>query len=230
MANFIHRDFPDYKYFSRFLKISFFAYGAIWIFFAITFRVGDVLSGVQKSQLGTTMLSPQFFDYQIGNRSEETALNAFYPNLQPALDVMNANPDNLILRVGTSFSYFITNNTNRIFIDNQLGMFDQIHKQYKGKRKIMADVLAASNFKYIIIDLNTPFIDQTPEQSLKKKYNALMSFVMNNTNLKLLATNRIYTERSPSTGKYVRIYKMFPNPNIKSQISFGGSYAIYEIL
>ena len=231
LASLIQKDFNKYTYFSKFLKVSFFAYGSIWIFYAILFRVGDVTSPVAKqSDIGTTMLSPQFFDYQIGNRTEQEVFEAFNLNLKPAIDAINRNPETNILRIGTSFSYFIANNTNRIYIDNQLGMFDQLNKNYKAQRTVIADVLRASNFKYIIIDLNTPNIDKTPEQSLKKKYNALMNFLINNPRLKLLGTDRSFVERDPSTRVQSKIFKVFPNHEIKSKVYYGGSYAIYEIL
>ena len=227
---FIERKPLEYKGINTFLKYAFFGISSLWILSAILYRVGDVNSGLTNKQLGTTMYSPQFFAYQAGTLSEDKLLDMFYPNFRVALDQMNSDINSNILRIGTSFTYFIKNNSSRVKMDNQLGLFDRLHTIYQGDSKVITEVLKASNIRYIIIDVNTPYIDRTPEQTLKKKYDKLMRFVRKNPSLKLLGTNRSFYDTNPETRKKELVYKMFPDKKLNSKIVYGGQYAIYQIL
>jgi len=218
------------KIYNIFLKYAFFSTVFIYIIGAMAFRISDVNSGLPKKRLGTTMFSPQFFSYQLGRQSDEEILSAFYPHFIEALDQINNDPSSYILRIGTSFSYFIDNNSSRIVMDNQLGIFGRITNMYNGDPETITDVLKASNIKYIIIDVNTPYIDKTPEQSLKKKYDKLMKYLHKNPRLKLLCTNRSFRQRNPENGKTGVVYQMFPVHGLGSKIYYGGQYAIYEVL
>ena len=214
---------------NRFLKWSFLFVGSIFIALAIAFRISDVTTPQPLNKLGTTMFSPHFFAYQTGAQSGEKVLSDFYPQFSEALAQMNSEQSSLILRIGTSFSYFVKNNSFRIKMDNQLGFFDQMDRTYQKDKSVMNAALKASNFKYIIIDVNTPYIDQTPEQSLKKKYDALMNYVKDNPGLRLMCTNRQYRVRNPRGG-YMTEFAMFPDKSKGATIYYGGQYAIYEIL
>lgn len=225
----MERGVPRFKILNGFIKYAFYTICSIYMIYAMAFRISDVNSGLNSKQLGTTMLSPNFYNYQIGRQTEEQVLNDFYPHFSKALDRINSDPNSLILRIGTSFSYFINNNSDRIKMDNQLGFFNTMYQTYQKDKNIITDALIASNVRYIIIDVNTPYIDKTPEQSLKKKYDHLMNYVKNNQRLTLLCTNRAFQERNPKSGKMQRVFKMFKDPNLGGKIIYGGQYAIYEI-
>ena len=214
---------------SSFLKYTFLSIAGLWAISGIMLRIGEVNNGANTSQIGKTMFSPAFFSYQKGMTNESGALNMFYPYFNKALTRINSEDQSRILRIGTSFSYFIDNNTERIFIDNQLGLFDRLHKNYSGDQNVIAAVLKASGFKYIIVDLNTPYIDQTPEQSLRKKYKELMKFLKGNSNLEMIGTNRIIREKSSKYGKFQNYAKVFQTPDRNSETQYGGQYAFYEI-
>jgi len=226
----MEREDSNLKFYSSFLKYAFYSITVIYILGAMAFRISDVNSGLPRNKLGTTMFSPHFYSYQTGRQSYEEILETFYPDFKSALKRINSDPSSLILRIGTSFSYFIENNSSRIKMDNQLGMFDRLNKMYGDDRDVMTDVLLSSNIKYLIIDVNTPYIDKTPEQSLKKKYDQLMRYVRRNPRLKLLCTNRLFRQRNPLTGKTHTVKQMFPNKELGSKIYYGGQYAIYEII
>lgn len=226
---FIERENKEYHVVNTFLKYAFYGLSSIYILSAILYRVGDVNSGLSKKTLGTTMFSPQFFAYQAGQMTEDELLDAFYPNFRPGLELMNSDLNSNILRIGTSFTYFIKNNSSRVKIDNQLGLFDRLNTIYQGDQNVISDVLLASNVKFLIIDVNTPYIDRTPEQTLKKKYDRLMKYVRGNPRLKLLGTNRSYYEQNPSTRKRELVFQMFPSKERGSKIVYGGQYAIYQI-
>lgn len=224
------RGVDEFKYFNAFLKYSFYTIATVYLFSGMVFRISNVDSASSKKTMGTDMMSPYFFNYQIGRQTEEQTFNTFFPQFNRALNKINGDPSSYILRIGTSFSYFIENNSARVKMDNQLGFFDQLNRRYNQDKNVITDALLTSNVKYIIIDLNTPYIDKTPEQSLKKKYDQLMNYVKNNPRLNLLCTNRVFTEKNPKTGKWIRVPRMFKDPNKESKIFWGGQYGVYEIV
>ena len=83
--------------------------------------------------------------------------------------------------------------------------------------------MKASNFKYLIVDLNTPSIDQTPNKTLTTKYNNLIDFVTNNPKVKLLATDRIVSR--VDNGKQQNYYGLSGGT-----IALNGRYAIFELI
>lgn len=224
----INRTNPHLPKSSVFLKYSFISIASFWVLSAFLLRAGEVQNNLEAKDLGKSMFSPIFFRYQIGDMTSSEVMNQFYPQLDNALARMNSEDKSLILRVGTSFTYFIKNNGRRVLMDNQLGIFNILRNKYEDD-DVLIDVLRASNFKYLIIDLNTPFIDKTPEGSLRKKFKLLRRFLRGNEYLRLLCTNRIISERNSMTGQVVYKYKMFPEPDTDSKVYYGGQYAIYEI-
>lgn len=213
----------------NFLKFSFYGFSLVWVLSTVLLRMGEVQNNLQEQDLGKSMFNSTFYNYQIGEMSSTEVLTSFYPRLDYALSKMNSETESLILRVGTSFSYFIKNNSERILMDNQLGIFNLLRSRYEDD-EVLIDVLKASNFKYLIIDLNTPFIDKTPEGSLRKKYKLLRRFIRGNTNLRMLTTNRIIQETDLNTGKPKNYYAMFPEPDTDGKVVYGGQYVIYEII
>ena len=223
------KEVTELKWTSQFLKILIPIVSIFWIVSAIALRMGEVQNNLEASDLGKSMFNPVFFRYQVGEYNANDVLNSFYPQFDKALSRMNSDSESLILRIGTSFTYFIKNNSERVLMDNQLGIFNILRNKYEDD-DVLIDVLKASNFKYIIVDVNTPFIDKTPEGSLRKKYKKLRRFIRGNTNLKLLCTNRIIQETDPQTRQVKNYYRMFPEPDTDSKVYYGGQYAIYEII
>ena len=225
----VQRKSTSHQLYSQFLKYSFFSVASTWVILAIMFRMGEIHNGAPEKDLGKAMFSNLFFEYQLGTKSSKEVLNGIYPNFDKTLSLINSN-DSKILRIGTSFSYFIKNNDKRIQLDNQLGLFHRVYLGFNEDQKTINEAFKASGFRYIIVDVNTPYIDQTPEQTLKKKYDELMKYIKDNNGLKLMNTNRIFQEISPQSGKYELYYKMFPTKGRQAKIYYGGQYAIYEIL
>ena len=89
-------------------------------------------------------------------------------------------------------------------------------------RMVLNSPLIKSEVKYLIVDLNTPNIDKTPEKTLNKKFHKLMHVLKDNPKIKLLSTNRIM--KRIQDGKEVMVHDMWDGER-----AFGGSYAIYRI-
>ena len=206
-----------------FIRSLFYVTSVSWVIAAIVLRISQVSNNAEATDLGKAMMNPVFYRHQVGELSKIDVLNSFYPGFDKALARINSETESKILRIGTSFSFFIKNNNDRVFIDNQLGLWSQLKDRYE-KKNLVSDVMKANNIKYIIVDLNTPFIDKTPEKSLEKKFKLLTRWLRDHQRLKLISTNRVVI-RTNAQGQQQYHYGMFGE-----QIYYGGQYAIYEIL
>lgn len=195
---------------------------SFWALSAVVYRISQVVNNAEEKDLGKAMMNPIFYKYQIGEMSTIDVLNQVYPGLDKALAKINSETESKILRIGTSFTYFIKDNNKRVFIDNQLGLWSQLKDRYE-KKNLVSDVMKANGIKYIIVDLNTPFIDKTPEKTLERKFKLLTRWLRDHKRLKLLCTNRLL-KITNAAGQPQLQYGMF------GDIYYGGSYAIYEVL
>lgn len=203
---------------------TFFSLSGIWIIICIIYRMSNVNPGSPPSLLGKSMLNPVYLNLLADNISEDEAMDMFYPGTSQVMNKINTDKRSMVYRIGTSFSYFIDNNNERVFFDNQLQFFNNLIKVYPDKRDL-ASALKASNFGYLIIDLNTPTLDNTPEKSLISKYEKVINFVYQNPRVQLLATNRTVTKDGDGSQNTQRYYDMFG-----SQILSNGTFAIYKLL
>ncbi len=220
---------PKFPRATTFLRYLFFINCSIWISGAILLRFGEVNNNAEASDLGKAMFNQIFYKYQIGELDDYGVLTQLYTGgFEKALARMNSENESRILRIGTSFSYFIKENSKRVFIDNQLGLFEKVRSEIKDKEDVI-EAFESSGFKYIIVDVNTPFIDDTPEGTLRKKYDRLIFTIRDNPKLKLIATNRIFAEKMPN-GQNKLYYRMFPDKTKNMEIFYGGQYGIYEII
>jgi len=208
----------------KWLKPVFVGFVSIWIFMCFTNKISSITPGIPESQYGKGLFHSIFFDYNTGKKSEKDVLERIYPSIYDVFRTINKNQKNLVYRVGTSFSYFVENNHERVYADNQLGLFNALTIKYTDKEEL-ARVLKASGFKYMIIDFNTVTIDKTTEKSLTRKYNSLMNFLFKNSHVKVLATNRVIKVRNEQTGQDQNYYGIFGK-----DIVFNGSYAIVELI
>jgi len=219
----------NYPFASKVLRICFYGLSILWVLSAVLLRFGEVQNNATQEELGKAMYNHIFYNYQIGEIDEFTVLQSVYPgDFDKALARINSEKESKILRIGTSFSYFIKNNSSRVFIDNQLGLFEKVREGIRDKEEVI-EAFEGSGFKYIIVDVNTPYIDDTPEKSLKTKYDRLMYICKDNPKLKLLSTNRVFSEIL-SNGTQKLYYRMFPDKSRNMKIFYGGQYAIFEII
>ena len=110
--------------------------------------------------------------------------------------------------------------------DNTLGILFNYYKQYRD-REIFVEHLKSLGYGYVILDLNTPSLDRTPEQSLKQKYQLILSHLHRNPKVKLVATNREVGVIG-ANGKKISAYRVVAEGNEK-YIQYG-TYAVYELL
>lgn len=205
------------------LYYAFVLFGSLWVFLTFAMRTSDIQPMMDQKYFAKAMFNPVFYDYAAGKLTKDQSLDIIYADISKAFNRINTEDESLILRVGTSFSYFIENNHKRIIQDNQLGLFHEMKKKYPDNLELV-DVLKASNIKYIVLDLNTATIDYTPDKSLTRKYREILNFVANNPYLKLLATDRVVGNKNNS-GQMTYTRRVFGE-----EIYQFGRYAIFEII
>lgn len=171
---------------------------------------------------GKSLLQANLFTFAVGLFDERQTIDYTSPYVSKALDQINSD-DSYIYMVGTSLAFNINNNVNRIFQDNLLAHYTKLVDKYEEK-DILISALKASDFGYIVVDLNTPTLDRTPERSLTQKYRLLINMLYSNPDVSLIATDRI-VEFVDSNDNPQKIANVFGEKIIRP-----GSYAIYKIL
>lgn len=208
---------------SRIINKAFIILGCVWIFFAMALRTSDIQPMMDRKFFAKGVFNPVYYDYATGKIDIDKSLDIIYPEISKAFKKINDDKKAYVLRIGTSFNYFIDNNNQRVVMDNQLGLFHELYKRYTGKLELV-DVLKSSGFKYIILDLNTATIDFTPDKSLTSKYAEVLNFAINNPYLKLLATDRVVGNKG-ANGQMVYTRNIYGE-----HIEVFGRYAIFEIV
>ena len=160
----------------------------IWIIIALTARFASYTPVDPLNSKGAISGVPLM--YGLGKINKKQAVNSLYPNLDIVISKINADSDAQVYRAGTFLNYFITNNHERVLEDNQLGHFSRLIRKFP-KKKYLTAAFKRSGYKYLLIDLNLATIDNTPEKSLKKKFNLLTDFLNNNPNIQFIGTDRM---------------------------------------
>jgi hypothetical protein len=206
--------------FDSFLRYSFYSMIGLWVMLAVVLRISNIQHNDPANDKGKNLFFSNVLSYSIGKITEEESLEAVFPNVNSGLNEIN-NSQELVYRIGTSLSIHIKKNSTRVYNDSQLAMFHSLYTRFGGEK--LFSLLKEYGFGYLIIDLHTPSIDRTPDQSLTKKYQLLLETVYNNPNLYLVATDRKLKSKS-SNGQDVIISGIFGQP-----YSYG-NYAIFKII
>lgn len=207
---------------AKYLNYAFITIVIIWLGATLTLRISNIYQFDQSA--GVHFFDAPIVKYQIGATesngkrfSQENLIQNYFPGLDKALKGINKN-DNLVYSAGTMFPYFIKKNNQRLFNDNLLALFQVILDKYDHDKTTVTEVLKAFGFRYILVNLNLHKVDKTPEKSVQQKYKNFMNFVYNNTELKLIATDRIIkTERGLEYGLF------------STEFYNEGKYAIFRI-
>lgn len=208
---------------SKFLHYGFFSLTTIWLIVGYACRVSNVNMSETYKHMGKTMLHSSVYKYNLGTLSNiDEVIEDMDKGQSIIFNRINAEKDKLVYKVGTSLMFFISENHRRVFRDDQLNSFQQLREKYKNDKELI-DVLKASNFKFLLLDLQTFSIDKTPGQTLVKKYDAFREFVAQNPNLKFLGTDRVvkYVDKD---GKESFVRHIYGDP------VYLGTYAAFEIL
>jgi len=191
----------------------------IWLFMGTMSRISSIQGEMPEQHKGKGIIHPDVFMYNTGLISSKSELlDQNIPGFSKAIEKINSDKSKKVYAVGTGLGYFVEDNHERLYSDNQLGTFYWIMKLYKHKF-VISDVLKASGFKYLIIDINTHTVDHTPEQTLRNKFIGLLDYVTNNESVSMLCTDNMVVD--PNTNENIF--------GIEGEIYRRGTFVIYEI-
>ncbi len=198
----------------------FVASALIWIVIGYVYRISNHRPVTPDS--AKLLFDIPSVKYQTGVFDRKDVVNTLLPGAEKALEEINEDENALVYRVGTFFPYLIYKNDKRVLQDNQLGFFQNLIQKIPHPISL-AEALKASGYRYILVDLNTPSIDKTPEKSLQRKFMSFMVFLFGNDKLELLATDRVITLTPPDDPNPIYTHGVFGN------IHNPGTYAIYKV-
>ena len=214
---------PGFKLPLRTLLLS---TAASWMVLSLVLRISNINSVTYQldpsmADHGKLIVEPRIFPYSIGVQDSNETIDKLSPNITTALDHLNQNEE-LIYQAGSSLNFEIKRNDKRIFEDNTLTYFYNIAEKYRS-RDAITERLKKLGFRYIIFDPLTPSLDKTPEKSLTKKYRAFVNLLLNNSRIKLLATDQVVQVQK--NGAPTSEFGFFGD-----RITKFGTYAVFEII
>ncbi len=203
------------------LRYPIFASFGLWFLMAVLLRLAGL--NPETKDLSKKLFVPEMFQYASGTLEKDEVLGKMFPQMDKAVEILNES-DGKIYRVGSYLPYFVKNNNRRIFSDNQLDIHHQISKRFSSK-EALASTLYRDGFRYIVVDLNTATIDNTPEQSLRNKFRAFMFFLFQNPRIQQVLTDR--QVKAEVEGETKLVYEVFGS---NETVAHPGSFAIFKIL
>ena len=206
---------------------KYFLGGAIgfFLFLNLIQHFSDPEKGEDRSHL---IFKSSFVKYASGTLDKEEALAQFNPFYAEALGYLNSDPTEKIYRVGTYMEYHILQNDQRVLEDNQLGRFDGIRKRLQNQNDFI-NVLRDNGFKYILYDLNSITIDQTPEQTLYQKNVDFLNIVVQPNEVEMVVTDRIVEDPNGAVIQFPA-GAIQGKPALVGKVIYKGSFALFEII
>lgn len=162
----------------------------------------NTLVVLSSSQLGQA--KAQLFNWPMVSFMTSTDLDHFktlalfdqYSN--KISSILNKKPEARIYRINTYLQYHIERNNERVFEDNQLDRFARILSITEQADNFI-DVLKDNGFEYVLYDLNTHTLDQTPEQSLRKKCERFINLMISTEKAELVLTDNFVAAPNASS-------------------------------
>ena len=182
-------------------------------------RISNIQPSDPAGEKGKNLFYANIFSFSNGSSDEGESLDLVFPGMSTTLKEINNN-DDLIYKVGTSFSIHIDNNNERVYSDNQLSTFYNLLQNYESSSDVFK-ALKAYGFSYLLLDLHTASIDKTPDKSLTRKYRLLLESIYNSPNLTLINTDR---RVQISSGDEVKTMNA-----LFGQVEYFGNYAVYRL-
>ena len=159
----------------------------IWTLFIFAYRTSDF--NPSNERRGKILFSPPVLQYQTGQIDKNTSMDAVFPEVRQITNIINRSKSGNVYRVGTQTNFFIEKNDSRVLNDTFLDFFNRLVLKYGDKSRII-QVLKEQGFKYIVVELNMPAFDYTPEKSLTRKFLQFMNTLYRNPQVTLVKTNR----------------------------------------
>jgi hypothetical protein len=203
----------------KFQKGLLYIFAGIWMLMSISFRMAnyDASSAEQASRL----YYPALAAYRNGELTEERVTDMFRVGYPAVAKILNQETESLIYLAGTYLPYFIKKSDARCYSDVFLEFFIKLNKKYPQQTESNR-AFRYMGFRYFIMDLNLSLVDQTPDKSLTRKVDKLMSYIYQNPEMELVATDRQI--KLNSNGKVVNA--VFLN---EGRLVTAGTFAVYRL-
>ena len=192
---------------------------SVWLLLCYVARISNIQ--IIHDGAGKNLIDQPTLYHLAGIIDESQVYDSYFNNLSSALAQINAEDESLIYRVGTMFPLLIENNDTRLYTDTLLKLFKTIQNKHNSKESITT-ILKNAGFKYILLGLNIPAEDKTPEKSLTKKFNEFTQILYDNPQIQLLATNRIINKSNDPNNPVLEY-------NVFGKVYAYGNYAIFAI-
>lgn len=173
------------------------------------------------------IFQPPFIQYATTDIDQDETLAQFSSFFLDLKRTLNNDPNAKIYRIGTYMEYHVSQNDQRVLEDNQLGRFDAISSKLSNPKKFI-QILRKNGFRYILYDLNSAKLDQTPEQTLRQKNIDFINLLLQSNKIKSVVTDRIIKDAS---GDPIQL----PNgtirgkPGIAGKVIRSGTFILFEI-
>lgn len=168
-----------------------------------------------------------FVKYGAGVITKGEAWFEFSPVITELRKIINRDEDTKVYRVGTHYNYHIAKNDRRVYEDNQLGLFEDFLNQSRNPRQFLA-FLKQNGFDYVLFDMNTAGMDNTPEQSLAKKANQFFRILQRSPNAQLLFTNNL-VKAPPSQRSRLGRLKLPGRLALQGETVQPGTFVLFEL-
>lgn len=161
----------------------------ITIGFQLFLNLGIVLSSSQPTQPAAYIYNWPMVKYlSDGSLTRDKTYRLFDAVSQDICNIINRDKNSKVYRVNTYLQYHIDGNDKRVYEDNQLQYFANV-RNITNRETAFLDVLKANGIDYLIYDINTPSLDQTPEQSLRKKCDNLLRLLLGSERVEIVLTD-----------------------------------------
>lgn len=168
-----------------------------------------------------------FVKYAATSISKRDAQFEFNPIIVELRRIINEEPDSKVYRVGTYFNYYIQQNDRRVYEDNQLGLFENFQSQ-PGNAQAFLSFLKDNGFRYVLFDLNTASLDETPERSLAKKADDFYRLLTTSPNARLIFTDNLVEAPQDQHSRLGRM-RLPGKLALGGQTVYRGSFALFEL-
>lgn len=198
--------------------------GGLYLLFASAL---NFMSTTEAEEQAAMRYQKSFILYGTSSMTEDEAIFDFNPFLAGTIDKINRDTEGKVYRVGTYFNYHIRYNDSRVYEDNQLELFGAFIGQRKNPRDFL-QMLKDNGFKYILYDLYTPGLDNTPEQTLAKKANRFQQLLRSSKQAQLIYTDNIVQAPQNQRDKIGRI-TLPGRLGLDGSTVQQGSFALFEL-
>ncbi|MEO0725248.1 MAG: hypothetical protein AAFZ63_11945 [Bacteroidota bacterium] len=192
-------------------------------------NVAIVFTSSQPQQANEQIYNWPMVEYASrSDLNQEKALGLFDPTSPQIIKILNREEDALIYRINTYLQFHIDKNDRRVFEDNQLQRFAEIINTVKEPENFL-DVLKANQIRYILYDINSPSLDQTPEQSLRQKCITLLNLLLQSPKAELILTDNYVEVPGAQVVRLPNGVQAAAQPGLMGNTVYQGRVALFRI-